>query len=117
MSDTAEMVGLLQEILKWNVVTSYGRVKETLNTVLSKRCDRLVYHLSNGKKSGLSISQESGVNNAAISGLQSKWTKMGLMRKTPTGYEKNFELEYFDMEIPTAEEIKGAKADKQKATR
>lgn len=115
MSEATEMVGLLREILKWNVVTSYGRVKETLNTVLSKRGDRLVYHLSNGKRSGLAISQESGVHNVLISGLQSKWTKMGLMRKTTTGYEKNFELEDFDIEIPSAEEIKGAKANKQKA--
>jgi len=115
MSEAAEMVALLRELLKWNIVTSYGRVKEMLATVLTKPGDRLVYHLSDGTRSGLIVAQESGVSPPVVSGLQSKWTKMGLMRKEQKGYRKQFDLEDFDMEIPDAAQIKGAKANKQKA--
>ena len=99
---------------KWNVVTSYGHVQETLARVLAKPSDRLVYHLSDGTRSGLSISEESGVNNAIISGLQSKWTKMGLMKKGAKGYERQFDLADFDLETPDAAILKAAKATKKK---
>lgn len=114
MHDQNEVAAILRELLKWNVVTSYGHVKETLSTVLAKQSDRLVYHLSDGTRSGLNISEESGVNNALISGLQGKWTKMGLMKKGTRGYERQFDLADFDLEIPDAATLKAAKVTKRK---
>lgn len=114
MNDENEVAAILRELLKWNIVTSYGHVQETLGKVLAKPGDRLVYHLSDGTRSGLIISQESGVNNGIISNLQSKWTKMGLMKKGAKGYEKQFELTDFDIEVPDALSLKSAKANKKK---
>ena len=113
MQDQHEIAALLRELLKWNVVTSYGHVKENLSTVLAKPSDRLVYHLSDGTRSGLKISEESGVNNALVSGLQSKWSKMGLMKKGVKGYERQFDLGDFDIEIPDAATLKAAKAKRK----
>lgn len=114
MPDITEVADILRELLKWNVVTSYGQVKETLTAALAKPGDRLIYHLSNGERSGVNISEESGASVAVISTLQSKWTKMGLMKKEPKGYKKQFDLEDFDLEIPDAEALKAAKANKRK---
>jgi hypothetical protein len=97
MKDTNE---LLAELVKWTKVTSYRQVKETLETVLVKPEDRLVYHLSDGGRTGLQIAKESGVRNARVSNLQSGWTKMGLAVKTDTGYRKEFALEDFDLDVP-----------------
>jgi hypothetical protein len=114
MHDQNEVVAILRELLKWNVVTSYGHVKETLTNVLAKPAERLVYHLSDGTRSGLNISEQSGVNNGIISVLQSKWTKMGLMRKGAKAYERQFDLADFDIEVPDAETHKTAKTNKKK---
>lgn len=114
MPNNDEVLEVLRELLKWNIVTSYGQVKATLVTVLAKEVDKLIYHLSDGTRSGVNISDESGVNPAIISTLQSKWTKMGLMRKDAKGYNKQFELEDFDIEIPDAATVKAAKANKKK---
>lgn len=114
MQDPNNIAEILQELLKWNIVTSYGKVKETLTTALAKPIDRLIYHLSNGARSGVNISEASGASVAVISTLQSKWTKMGLMKKDQKGYKKQFELEDFDLDIPDAEALKTAKTNKRK---
>jgi hypothetical protein len=113
MNGNEEVANLLRELLKWNIVTSYSQVKVTLGTVLAKPGDRLVYHLSDGTRSGLNISVEGGVSNATVSILQSKWTKMGLMQKDAKGYKKQFNLEDFDLEIPDAATLKAAKPTKR----
>jgi hypothetical protein len=114
MNDQEEIAVNTRELLKWTIVTSYGAVRETLGKVLAKPGERLVYHLSDGTRSGLNIAQQSGVNNASISTLQSKWTKMGLMRKGTAGYQKQFDLEDFDIEVPDVASIKAAKTTKGK---
>jgi hypothetical protein len=114
MQDSAEILAVLKDLLKWNVVTSYGQVRDTLNTALTKPLDRLIYHLSDGTRLGVQIAEESGSSVAVISTLQSKWSKMGLMQKQSKGYKKAFDLEDFDIEIPDAAELKAAKATKKK---
>jgi hypothetical protein len=114
MQGSEQILEVLKELLKWNVVTSYGQVKDTLGLALAKPGDRLIYHLSDGTRTGVNISEESGANPAIISTLQSKWTKMGLMRKDQKGYCKQFYLEDFDLEIPEAAALKAAKATKRK---
>lgn len=114
MSEMNEVKDILQEILKWNIVTSYGQVKETLTAALAKPGDRLIYHLSNGTRSGVNISEECGASVALISTLQSKWAKTGLMKKDQKGYKKQFDLEDFDLDIPDAAAMKAAKANKRK---
>ena len=114
MQSSEEILKVLKDLLKWNVVTSYAQVRETLGAVLAKPGDRLIYHLSDGARLGVKIAEESGSSVAVISTLQSKWTKMGLMQKEAKGYKKQFDLEDFDLEIPDAAVLKAAKASKRK---
>ena len=114
MQEENETVNILRELLKWTVVTSYGQVKATLGAALARQDERLVYHLSDGTRSGLAISAETGVNNAVISGLHSTWTKMGLMRKAKDGYQKLFNLEDFGLDIPSAAAVKAEKESRRR---
>jgi hypothetical protein len=112
MNDDATKI--LGELLKWTKVTSYKQVKATLEEALSKESERLVYHLSDGNRTGVEINQLTGISAATISILQSSWTKLGLLTKGPKAYEKQFNLEDFGLPIPDAAQIKAAKASKHK---
>jgi hypothetical protein len=105
---------ILGELLKWTKVTSYKAVKATLEEALVKEDERLIYHLSDGTRTGVEISQATGINPARISILQSSWTKLGLLFKGTKAYEKQFLLEDFGLPIPDAEQIKASKATKRK---
>ncbi len=106
----------LGELVKWTKVTSYKQVKATLEEALVKDDERLIYHLSDGKRTGVEINQVTGVNPARISVLQSSWTKLGLLAKSATGYDKQFNLEDFGLPIPDAAQIKASKVSKRKNT-
>jgi hypothetical protein len=109
MTNESRMVEILDELLTWTKVTSFKQVKQTLLEALPKPQDRLVYFLSDGTKTGTQISQESGVNNAIISGLHNGWAKLGLVTKDKTGYRKRFNLEDFGIEVPDLAELKAIK--------
>jgi hypothetical protein len=94
-----ETNALLAELVKWTKVTSYENVKRTLESALVTPEQRMVYNLSDGSRTGLQIAKESGVNNAKVSTLQSRWAKMGLLVKNDGAYHKQFELDDFDIEI------------------
>jgi hypothetical protein len=109
--DCAKILG---ELLKWTKVTSYKQVKATLEEALAKDAERLVYHLSDGKRTGVEINQLTGISPATISILQSSWTKLGLLAKGAKAYEKQFNLEDFGLPVPDPAQIKAAKADKRR---
>ncbi|SRR6266496_3095750 len=113
MNDDAAKI--LAELLKWTKVTSYKAVKATLEEALVKEEERLIYHLSDGTRTGVEINHLTGINPARISVLQSSWTKLGLMSKGPRAYEKQFFLEDFGLSIPDAEQIKASKTSKRKS--
>ena len=104
----------LAELVKWTKVTSYKQVKATLEEALAKDSERLVYHLSDGKRTGVEINQLTGISPATISLLQSSWTKLGLLTKGAKAYEKQFNLEDFGLSVPDPAQIKAAKAEKRK---
>ena len=100
--------------MKWTKVTSFKQVKTTLEEALVKEDERIIYHLSDGKKTGVEINQLTGVSPARISVLQSAWTKLGLLAKTAKAYEKQFNLEDFGLSIPDAAVVKASKVGKRK---
>src|SRR4051812_40992515 len=85
-----EATRLLAELVRWTKVTSYKQVKATLEEALARDDDRIIYHLSDGKRTGVEISQTSGISPATISTTQGALAKLGLLEK-PIGakaYEK-----------------------------
>ena len=105
----------LAELVKWTKVTSYKQVKATLAEALEKEDERLIYHLSDGKRTGVEISKLTNINPARISVLQSTWAKLGILAKTARGYEKQFNLEDFGLGVPEQDSVKASKVSKRKA--
>ena len=105
----------LRELVKWTKVTSFKQVKATLEEALVKDDERLIYHMSDGKRTGVEINQLTGVSPARISVLQSAWTKLGLLAKTAKGYEKQFNLEDLGSQYPTSQRSKRQKQANAKA--
>lgn len=107
----------LRELVKWTKVTSYKAVKATLEEALVKEDERLIYHLSDGSRTGVEIHQLTGASPGRISVLQSGWTKLGLLAKTAKAYEKQFNLEDFGLAIPDAAQIKASKEGKGRSSK
>ena len=117
MSEEKAQTHLLEEILTWIKVPNISNVKSILNSTLDTPQKKLVFHLCDGK-SNAEISKISKVSAGAISGYWNSWRKLGLVRsknvKGGNRYIKIFDLEDFDIKVPTKIEKfddKGEKTD------
>jgi hypothetical protein len=95
---------LLEEILKWTKFAGSKGVKETLMFALDTNQKKLVYHLSDGKRGTVEISELAGVGHTTVSNYWESWLRQGIVEpikvKGGNRYHKSFELEDFGISVP-----------------
>jgi len=62
-----EIAGSLRELVTWTRIIGYPTVKQMLETVLDSNEKRLVYHLTDGRRSVAEVQKLTGVNARFIS--------------------------------------------------
>jgi hypothetical protein len=71
--------GLLRELLAWTRFANRGAFVSTLRNVLAEPRHLLAYELSDGKSGQTSIAKACGLSQPTVSGLWSKWRRLGLV--------------------------------------
>lgn len=100
-----ELVESLREIVAWARVAGYPVAKHALTTALDSDEKRLVYHLTDGRRSVKEIEELSGVNVRYISEWGREWEKMGIVEPSRISRikgrrQKVFDLDAFALRIP-----------------
>jgi len=100
-----ETLEVLQEILKWTKVASIQKTKEVLETELSTKEKKLVYHHSDGNKKTRDFGEIAGISRAnTISDLWKQWKALGIVEMVSVrGGERakrSFNLKDFGIEVP-----------------
>jgi len=99
-----ESTAILKEILKWIKFSGIKEVRTVMTSTLDTEQKRLVYHLSDGKKGSVEISQTTKIGDSTVRRYWDSWARLGLMEpvKVQGGirYLKSFELADFGLAVP-----------------
>lgn len=117
LDDVVSSIGKLQnsidDAVTWLKISGVEKVKNLLEKELEKPEKILTYHYSIEDKSVRDIKELSGAGLGTISGYQTAWFNLGLMKKVPIRgkdrYVKNFNLEDFGINIPNHQSNEGEK--------
>jgi hypothetical protein len=98
------MITAIQELVKWNKVTSHAQVGEILNQQVHTIGQKIVYANSDGIKSTKELSELSGIDSGNISRDWKQWAQVGIVEQVPArGGSRGkslFSLEEFGIEAP-----------------
>lgn len=104
------IIGLLNEILKWERFQGWKNVKDVLLDALKDDIMKLVYHYSDGRSSR-KVAEKVSISHNTVVNYWKKWAKIGIVEpinvKGGTRYKRIFSLEDFGIEIPKIENKKG----------
>jgi len=103
-SSQDESTTILKEILKWIKFSGIKEVRTVMTSTLDTEQKRLVYHLSDGKRGSIDISQITKISDSTVRRYWESWARLGLMEpiRVQGGirYIKSFELGDFGLTVP-----------------
>ena len=108
------MIEVLEELLKWNKVTSIPHVKRLLMEILSNDQEKIAYHHSDGRTSQ-EVAKLAGVSYVTVTKWWKAWIRAGIAE--PLGVKggertkRIFSLEDFGIEVPQLEQVKPEKKE------
>ncbi len=94
-----EIVESLHELVAWARVIGYPTVKQMLETVLDSNEKRLVYHLTDGRRSIAELQKLTGVNARFISEWGQEWEKSGIVEQSRISKIKGRRQKLFDLAV------------------
>lgn len=97
------IIELLEELLKWQRLTSFDKVRSRLESVLDSDKKKAIYELSDGQTTIQEICDAVGVSSTAIvHGYWSEWEAIGIVEEAERKgrREKVFSLADFGIEVP-----------------
>lgn len=94
-----EMADSLRELVAWTRVIGYPTVKQMLETVLDSNEKRLVYHLTDGRRSIAEVQKLTGVNARFISEWGREWEKSGIVEQSRISKIKGRRQKLFDLAV------------------
>lgn len=101
MSREDEMIGLLEELVRWTKVTSIPHVKGLLESLSD--VEKIAYQNSDGRSSR-DVAKTVNVHFTTVSQWWRKWYTLGIVESMQvqrgTRYRRSFSLEDFDIKIP-----------------
>jgi predicted transcriptional regulator len=99
-----QVASALEELVKWNKVTSHAEVGDILNQQVHSLVQKIVYANSDGVKTTKELSELSGMDPANISRDWKQWTQVGIAEQVSArGGSRGrslFLLEEFGIEVP-----------------
>jgi len=103
-----EIARSLHELVTWTRVMGYPAVREMLEKVLDSDEKRLVYHLTDGRRSMREIQEMTGVNVRYVSTWGQEWERIGIVESSRVSSVKGrrqrvFNLADFGFQIPEAD--------------
>jgi hypothetical protein len=106
--NTEQMIGSIQELVKWIKVTSHSQVGKILNEQVQSAAQKIVYANSDGKKTTKEFFELSGMYSPDVSENWKKWARAGIAEQVPAqGGSRGkslFSLEDFGIEVPKTTE-------------
>jgi len=99
-----DLAAILEEMLSWQKISSFEKVRSLLLSTLDTPEKRMVYQLSNGR-TVRDIGLACGVGAGTVSTYWKRWFRIGLMKKVAVrgGGERHFrafDLEDFGIDVP-----------------
>jgi len=94
-----EIAESLHELVAWTRVIGYPTVKQMLETVLDSNEKRLVYHLTDGRRSVEEVQKLTGVNARFISEWGREWEKFGIVEQSRISKIKGRRQKLFDLAV------------------
>ena len=94
-----EIAESLHELVAWTRVIGYPTVKQMLETVLDSNEKRLVYHLTDGRRSVAEVQNLTGVNARFISEWGREWEKFGIVEQSRISKIKGRRQKLFDLAV------------------
>lgn len=100
-----EIARSLRELVAWTRVMGYPVVRQMLEKVLDSDEKRLVYHLTDGRRSIREIQDMTGVNVRHVSEWGQEWERIGIVESSHVSSVKGrrqrvFNLTDFGFQIP-----------------
>lgn len=100
----SNLAAILEEMLSWQKISSFEKVRSLLLSTLDTPEKRMVYQLSDGK-TVRDIGLACGVGAGTVSTYWKRWFRIGLMKKVAVrgGGERHFrsfDLEDFGIDVP-----------------
>ena len=83
MTIEAQVIQLLTEIVRWQRFQNRQALRKQLEEILSSDADRLIYDLTDGKKSQPQIAKAAKVSQPTISYKWKAWRKLGIIYELP----------------------------------
>jgi hypothetical protein len=108
-----DLAAILEEMLSWQKISSFEKVKDLLVSTLDTPEKRMVYQLSDGR-TVRDIGVACGVGAGTVSTYWKRWFRIGLMKKVAVrgGGERHFrsfDLEDFGIDVPKIPDKSGLK--------
>jgi len=94
-----EIAESLRELVAWTRVIGYPTVKQMLETVLDSNEKRLVYHLTDGRRSVAEIQRLTGINVRFISEWGREWEELGIVEQSRVSKIKGRRQRLFDLAV------------------
>ena len=83
MAIEAQVIQLLTEIVRWQRFQNRQALRTRLEEILSTDADRLIYDLTDGKKSQPQIAKRAGVSQPTVSNKWKAWRTLGIIYELP----------------------------------
>lgn len=80
INDDTEIKELLAQMVMWTQFANRRAILETWDSVLSDDLHLLAYELSDGSRTQTQVANESGLSQPTLSGLWTKWKRLGIAR-------------------------------------
>ena len=110
MSKEDRMIELLEELVRWTRVTSFPKVKDLLNGILTSPEEKVAYESSDGEKTSREVAEMANVSQFTISKWWKAWIKAGIAESISVQRgeraKRIFSLDDFGVEVPIIEKPK-----------
>lgn len=108
MSKEDQIVELLEELVRWTRVTSFPKVKDLLNGILTCPEEKVAYQSSDGEKTLREVAEMANVGTSTISRWWKAWIKAGIAESISVQRgeraKRIFSLDDFGIEVPVIRE-------------
>ena len=110
MSKEDRMIELLEELVRWTRVTSFPKVKDLLNGILTCSEEKVAYQSSDGEKTSREVAEMANVSQFTISKWWKEWIKAGIAESISVQRgeraKRTFSLDDFGVEVSTIKKPK-----------
>lgn len=104
MSKENRIVELLEELVRWTRVTSFPKVKDLLNRILTSPEEKVAYQSSDAEKTSRKVAEMANVSKFTILKWWTAWTKAGIAESISVQRgdraKRIFSLDDFGIEVP-----------------